>query len=78
MKWRGRDGSAIEAGDGPDRGFARRALLRGLATGGAVAAVAAGGAASAEQEPEARSDDPTRLDYSETEHVRWFYRRARM
>lgn len=71
MKWRERDGS--------DRGFARRALLRGLGTSGAVAAAAAaGGAASTEQEPEASRDDPMRLDYRESEHVRWFYRRARM
>jgi hypothetical protein len=72
---RRRDNSPA-AGDG----LARRALVRGMAGGaGALAALATGADAAAEQEQAAAaSDDPTRLNYRETEHVRWFYRRARM
>jgi len=80
MKWRERDGFP-EAGSGQSAGLPRRALLRGLAAGGgAVAAVAASTRGGAEQEQQAETtwDDPTKLAYRETEHVRWFYRRARM
>ena len=69
------------AGAAGPGGLARRALVRGMAGGaGGLAAIAAGADASAEQEQVAKTpaSDPTRLNYRETEHVRWFYRRARM
>lgn len=81
MRGRRSDSPPAELASGPGAGLQRRALLRGLAAGGgAVAAVAASPRVSAEQERQAETipDDPTKLDYRETEHVRWFYRRARM
>jgi hypothetical protein len=81
MRGRRSESLSAEVASGPSAGLQRRALLRGLAAGGgAIAAVAASSRASAEQERQAETtpDDPTKLDYRETEHVRWFYRRARM
>jgi hypothetical protein len=64
------------------RGLPRRALLSGMAGGGGalVAAGVGNGVAKAAAEPagDAFIQDPKHLDIRETEHVRWFYRRARM
>ena len=73
-----------EAGLGRDEGrtrrLARRGLLRGLATGGAAAAL--GGQALAvgtESAPDGASaeGDHRRLGFRATDHMRWFYHRAR-
>lgn len=54
----------------------RRQLLS--AAGVATAAAALPEAASADQSPEAKDADPRSVTYQETEHIRWFYARARM
>lgn len=55
---------------------------RDLLTAAGIATAAAGLPAEALAEDEATRDeavgDPTRLTYHETEHIRWFYARARM
>ncbi|HEX6143839.1 MAG TPA: hypothetical protein VFZ01_14055 [Geminicoccaceae bacterium] len=62
------------------RSFSRRRLLEGGAgLGGAAAAVAGvAGAARAADDPVPPEDDPMRVRYRETEHIRAFYRRSRM
>ena len=62
--------------------FERRRLLQGLASTGGAAALLATGAASEratdDPGPDAAGDaDPRRVGFRETEHTRWYYRRAR-
>jgi hypothetical protein len=81
-------GAMIEKGQqspairGSEARFERRRLLRGLVgTGGAAALLAAGGASGrATDEPGsdgACGADHRRVGFCETEHTRWYYRRAR-
>jgi len=60
--------------------FGRRRLLQGLASSGGAAALLAAGEASATEEPGAdvaAGADHRRVGFHETEHTRWYYRRAR-
>ena len=67
------------ASKGKSKGVTRRAIVGG-------AGLAVGTAAFAGQDPAAdertqtasADDDPRVLTYRETDHIRWFYRRARM
>jgi hypothetical protein len=70
------------ASQAPATRFERRRLLQGLAsTGGAAALLATGGASGrATDDPgpaTADEADHRRLGFRETQHTRWYYRRAR-
>ena len=67
--------------EGGTRRLARRGLLRGLAAGGASAALAVTGAGAARAESAAdvagAAGDHRKLGFRATDHMRWFYHRAR-
>jgi hypothetical protein len=67
------------ASKGKSKGITRRAIVHGAGVLAGAAAYAGHPLAAAERR-EAPSDDedPRVLRYRETDHIRWFYRRARM
>ena len=56
--------------------ISRRRLIGG--SGVAAVALAAGSGARAAMEQDAVPDDPRRVTYEESDHIRFFYQRARM
>jgi hypothetical protein len=65
---------------GRRQGVTRRGVVAaaGLVVGTAAAQAGPGLPADARHEAEPEDDDPRVLRYRETDHIRWFYRRARM
>lgn len=66
-----------DRGAAPGRGLSRRALLGGVGAATAAAGVIGAGRTAAATSAAAASD-PRAVSYTETDHVRWFYARARM
>jgi len=63
------------------RDLRRRQLLQGMASGGVLALVGLAGEtppACPESGGDASAADHTRVGFRTTDHVRWFYRRARL
>ena len=65
------------ASDQDGKAAARRRFLK-LASLGAVAGTVAAAAGTRQSEAAAAEPEQGGKGYRETEHVRWFYRRARM